>query len=77
MSVTLVGSSSQSCFYMKHIEDTVNVHSMTLISFPDGDTYEDRVVVSIQPNVYDEFSVQIQIQSLSITDDNYSQSFSQ
>jgi len=43
---------------------------MTPISFPDDDIYEDGVVVSIQPDVYDEFSVQIQIQSLSITDDN-------
>jgi len=45
---------------------------MTPISFPDDDIYEDGVVVSIQPNVHDEFSVQIQIQSLSITDDNLS-----
>jgi len=41
---------------------------MTPISYPDDDLYEDGVVVSIQPNVYDEFSVQIQIQSLSITE---------
>jgi len=40
---------------------------MTPISFPDDDIYEDGVVASIQPDVYDEFSVQIQIQSLSIT----------
>jgi len=40
---------------------------MTLISFPDDDICEDGVVVSIQPDVDDEFSVQIQIQSLSIT----------
>jgi len=41
---------------------------MTPISFPDDDIYEDGVVVSIQPDVYDEFNVQIHIQSLSITD---------
>jgi len=41
---------------------------MTPISFPDHDIYEDGVVVSIQPNVYDEFSVEVQIQSLSITE---------
>jgi len=41
---------------------------MTPISFPYDDIYEDGVVVSIQPNVYDEFSVQIQIQSLSISE---------
>jgi len=39
---------------------------MTPISFPDDDIYEDGVVVSIQPDIYDEFSDQIQIQSLSI-----------
>jgi len=50
---------------------------MTPISFPNDDIYEDGVVVSIQPNVYDEFSIQIQIQSLSITDDNFSQSSSE
>jgi len=50
---------------------------MTPISFPNDDIYEDGVVASIQPNVYDEFSVQIQIQSLSITDDNFSQSSSE
>jgi len=41
---------------------------MTPISFPDDDIYEDGVVVSIQPDEYDEFSVQVQIQSLSITE---------
>jgi len=41
---------------------------MTPISFPDDDIYEDGVVVSIQPDMYDEFSVQIQIQLLSITE---------
>jgi len=41
---------------------------MTPIAFPDDDIYEDGVVVSIQPDVYDEFSVQVQIQSLSITE---------
>jgi len=41
---------------------------MTPISFPDDDIYEDGVVVSVQPDVYDEFSVQVQIQSLSITE---------
>jgi len=41
---------------------------MTPISFPDDDIYEDGVVVSIQPDIYDEFSDQIQIQSLSITE---------
>jgi len=50
---------------------------MTPISFPDDDIYEGGVVASIQPNVYDEFSVQIQIRSLSITDDNFSQSSSE
>jgi len=40
---------------------------MTPISVPDDDIYEDGVVVSIQPDIYDEFSDQIQIQSLSIT----------
>jgi len=40
---------------------------MTPISYPDDDIYEDGVVVSIPPDVYDEFNVQIQIQSLSIT----------
>jgi len=40
---------------------------MTPISFPDDDTYEDGVVISIPPDVYDEFSVQIQVQSLSVT----------
>jgi len=41
---------------------------MTPISFPDDDTYEGGVVVSLQPDVYDEFSVQIHTQALSITD---------
>jgi len=41
---------------------------MTPISFPDDDIYEDGVVVSIQPDIYDKFSDQIQIQSLSITE---------
>jgi len=41
---------------------------MTPISFPDDDIYENGVVVSIQPDIYDEFSDQIQIQSLWITD---------
>jgi len=41
---------------------------MTPTSFTDDDIYEDGVVVSIQPDVYDEFSVQFQIQSLSITE---------
>jgi len=41
---------------------------MTPISFPDDDIYEGKVVVSIQPDVYDYFSVQIQIQSLSISE---------
>jgi len=41
---------------------------MTPISFPDDDIYENGVVVSIQPDMYDEFSVHIQIQSLSITE---------
>jgi len=41
--------------------------NMTPISFPDDDIYENGVVVSIQPDMYDEFSVQVQIQSLSIT----------
>jgi len=41
---------------------------MTPISFPDDDIYEDGVVVSIQPDIYDEFGDQIQIQSLSITE---------
>jgi len=41
---------------------------MTPISFPDDDIYENGVVASIQPDVYDEFSVQVQIQSLSITE---------
>jgi len=41
---------------------------MTPISFPDDDIYENGVVVSIQPDMYDEFSVHIQIQSVSITD---------
>jgi len=41
---------------------------MTPISFPDDDIYEDGVVVSIRPDIYDEFSEQIQIQSLSITE---------
>jgi len=41
---------------------------MTPISFPDDDIYEDGVVVSVQPDVYNEFSVQVQIQSLSITE---------
>jgi len=41
---------------------------MTPISFPDNDIYENGVVVSIQPDIYDEFSDQIQIQSLSITE---------
>jgi len=41
---------------------------MTPISFPDDDVYKDGVVVSIQPDVYDEFIVQIQIHSLSITE---------
>jgi len=54
-----------SFWYTKYIADTVNVTNMTPISFPDDDIYEDGVVVSIQPDVYDEFSVQIQIQSLS------------
>jgi len=40
---------------------------MTPISFPDHDMYENEVVVSIQPDMYDEFSVQIQIQSWAIT----------
>jgi len=35
---------------------------------PDDDIYEDGVVVSIQPDICDEFSDQIQIQSLSITE---------
>jgi len=30
---------------------------MTPISFPDDDIYEDGVVVSIQPDVFDEFNV--------------------
>jgi len=41
---------------------------MTPISFPDDDIYENGIVVSIQPDMYDEFSVEIQIQSLSITE---------
>jgi len=63
-----------SLWYTKYI---VNVHKYDSISFPDDDIYEDGVVVSIQPNVYDVFSVQVQIQSLSITDDNFSQSSSE
>jgi len=50
---------------------------MTPISFPDDDIYEDEVVVSFQPDVFDEFNVQMQIQSLSITDNNFSQSSSE
>jgi len=38
------------------------------LSFPDDDIYEDVVVELIQRHVYDEFSVQVQIQSLSITE---------
>jgi len=30
---------------------------MTPISFPDDDIYENGIVVSIQPDMYDEFSV--------------------
>jgi len=30
---------------------------MTPISFPDDDIYENGIVVSIQPHMYDEFSV--------------------
>jgi len=41
---------------------------MTPIAFPDDDIYENGVVVSIQLDIYDEFSDQIQIQSLSITE---------
>jgi len=41
---------------------------MTPISFPDDDIHENGVVVSIQPDIYDEFSDQIQIQSLSKTE---------
>jgi len=41
---------------------------MTPISLPDDDIYENEVVVSIQPDINDELSVQIQIQSLSITE---------
>jgi len=42
--------------------------NMTPISVPDDDIYENGVVVSIRPDIYDEFSDQIQIQSLSITE---------
>ena len=42
--------------------------NMTPVSFPDDDIYENGIMVSIQPDMYDEFSVQIQIQSLSITE---------
>jgi len=31
---------------------------MTPISFPDDDIYENGVVVSMQPDIYDEFSDQ-------------------
>jgi len=41
---------------------------MTPISFSDDDIYENGVVVLIEPNIYDEFSDQIQTQSLSITE---------
>jgi len=66
-----------SLWYTKYIEDTVNVHKYDSYIIPDDDIYEDGVMASIQPDVYDEFSVQIQIQSLSITDDNFSQSSSE
>jgi len=39
---------------------------MTPISFPDDDIYEDGVVVSIQPDVYDKFSIQIQSLSINV-----------
>jgi len=42
--------------------------NMTPISFLDDDIYENGVEVSIQPDMYDEFSVHIQIQSFSITE---------
>jgi len=42
--------------------------NMTPISFPDDDIYEDGVVESVQPDIYDELSDQILIQSLSITE---------
>jgi len=40
---------------------------MTPVSFSNDDIYEDGVVVSIQPDVDDEYSVQTQVQSLSMT----------
>jgi len=65
--VKLASQSIEISWYTKYIVDTVNVHRLTPISSPDDDIYEDGVVVSIQPDVDDEFSVQIQIQSLLIT----------
>jgi len=58
---------------MKYIADTVNVPDMTPISFPDDDICEDGVVVSVQPDLDNEFSVQIQIQ---LVYDNKAQSSS-
>jgi len=51
-----------SLWYTTYIEDTVNVHTYDSYIIPDDDIYEDGVVVSIQPDVFDEFNVQMQIQ---------------
>jgi len=68
--VKLASQSIKLSWYTKYITETVNVPDMTPISFPDDDIYEDGVVVSIQPDVDDRFSVQTQVQSLSIVVNN-------
>ena len=52
-----------SFWHMKYIEDTVNVHKYDFYIIPRRWYNENEVVVSIQSNINDDLSDQIQVRS--------------
>jgi len=57
-----------SFWYMKNIEDMMNIHICDSYIIPRRWYIWNGIVVSIQSDMNDEFNVQIQIQSLFITE---------